>query len=57
MTRPYRGATYRIRIERVAAFPEGREAEVVLDGKPLPSAMVPPPGAPGGEHEVVVRCG
>jgi cellobiose phosphorylase len=56
MTRPYRGCTYHIRIERAADLPEGVNAEVALNGRRLDNAVIPPPPAPGREFDVRVRC-
>ena len=52
MTRPWRGATYRIVIER---DPSGLpRAQVVLDGTPLKTPRIPAPTEPG-VHDVQVR--
>jgi len=56
MTRPYRGATYEIRIERVADLPAGVDVEVTLDGEKLPGNLIAPPSEAGKRHEVLVRC-
>ncbi len=53
MTRPWRGATYTIRITRDEAR-AGAGPVVALDGKAVAGA-IPPPGKPGGTHEVLVR--
>jgi cellobiose phosphorylase len=57
MTRPFRGHTYRIVIERSDA-PRGRAvAQLTLDGAALPSNLVPSPAGPAAHHEIHVRCG
>ncbi|HVN75529.1 MAG TPA: hypothetical protein VMT19_04375 [Thermoanaerobaculaceae bacterium] len=56
MTRPYRGATYHIAIERDASIPEGAPARVWLDCVAQPGNVVAAPAAPGERHEVRVRC-
>jgi cellobiose phosphorylase len=53
MTRPWRGSTYRIAIERDGA---GRtQPEVIVDGVTLERACIPVPDVAGGVHEVQVR--
>jgi cellobiose phosphorylase len=54
MTRPFRGATYEVRIFRDPALPAGVDLEVALDGVVLGSSVVPP-GKAGERHEVRVR--
>ncbi len=56
MTRPYRGSTYRIAIERANDLPKGVRCEVTLDGTKMPTSVVPPARQPGGDHQVLVRC-
>jgi cellobiose phosphorylase len=56
MTRPWRGATYRISIERSDALPDGVRTEVTLDGARLDGTLLPEPAAPGEQHDVWVRC-
>ena len=56
MVRPYRGSTYEIRIERVPGTPAGVHADVTLDGKRLPTNVIPPPSTPDSRHDVRVRC-
>ena len=55
MTRPYRGATYHVAIERDAGLPEGG-ALVCVDGTLLEGTVVAPPAERGAHHEVRVRC-
>jgi cellobiose phosphorylase len=52
MTRPWRGATYRISIERDPSGPP--RPQVVLDGAPLKTPRIPAPTGPG-VHDVQVR--
>lgn len=52
MVRPYRGATYRVEIERA---PD--DHGVWLDGRRLEGRLVPPPEGASASHEVRVRCG
>ena len=53
MIRPWRGATYRIVIERdPAGLPR---PQVVLDGAQLANARIPAPKSAGGVHDVLVR--
>ncbi len=59
MTRPYRGCTYRIRIERadvatLAGWPDERLALVSLDGGVLAENFVPAPEERGRQYEVHV---
>jgi cellobiose phosphorylase len=66
--RPFRGAVYRIRIERGGAAAPGarpaaagpgsgaRELEITLDGRPVASNLIPDDGV-AGEHHVLVRVG
>jgi cellobiose phosphorylase len=54
MTRPWRGATYRITIERAGSLSATSPAQVTLDGVPVPDGVLPPPGCPGEVHEVRV---
>ena len=56
MTRPYRGCTYQIRIERSSTLPAGVQAEVTLDGVKMPTNVIAPPTKPGARHDVVVKC-
>jgi len=56
MTRPYRGCTYDVHIERSTDVPPGARAEAVLDGVKLSGNALPPPSNPGEHHEVRVRC-
>ncbi|HKE19834.1 MAG TPA: hypothetical protein VKB80_33390 [Kofleriaceae bacterium] len=53
MTRPWRGSTYRVAIERDGTRRDAPEA--TLDGKPLPGARIPVPPTPGQVHDVRVR--
>lgn len=53
MTRPWRGNTYQIKIERTESARGG--TEVSLDGVRLSSNVIPSPTAKGRRHEVVVR--
>lgn len=56
MTRPYRGCTYRIQIERTTDLSGGKEIEVTLDGTRLPTSVIAPPAKSGEQHDVSVRC-
>jgi len=56
MTRPYRGATVHVVIERDAALPERSPVRVSLDGVDQPGTVIAPPAVAGGRHEVLVRC-
>jgi len=56
MTRPWRGATYRISIERTGDLPDGVRTEVTLDGVRLDGTLLPFPAVPGEQHDVRVRC-
>lgn len=53
VVRPWRGATYRVRIER-GDVADGAAASVELDGQPLPGTLVPPPAHRGERHAVRV---
>ncbi|MBI4918081.1 MAG: glycosyl transferase family 36 [Acidobacteria bacterium] len=50
MVRPWRGATYRITIERAAS-----DLGIWLDGARVACCVLPPPSHAGESHEVVVR--
>jgi cellobiose phosphorylase len=54
--RRFRGADYRIDIERRSERRAAEGLTVILDGKTLPDNLVPPPERPGEQHTVVVRC-
>ena len=54
MTRPFRGAAYRVEIRRDASLPDGVDLEVRLDGRLLSTPLLPFPRA-GEKHEVAVR--
>jgi cellobiose phosphorylase len=56
MTRPWRGAIYRISIERADDLPDGVRTEVTLDGVRLDGTLLPFPSEPGEQHDVQVRC-
>ncbi len=56
MTRPYRGGTYEIQIERTRDLSQDRPVEVTLNGGPLPANIVNPPKEPGRRHAVHARC-
>jgi len=61
MTRPWRGCTYDIQIERVSgdasrALPAGVHAVVMLDGTQLPTSVLAPPTVSKQRHLVVVHC-
>jgi cellobiose phosphorylase len=53
MTRNFRGATYAIEIRKPKGICKGR-VTLELDGKPLPSNLVPPSGD-GQTHTVIAR--
>lgn len=55
MTRPYRGCTYRVRIERAAQASDRGDGLVSVDGVNCPAHVIPPPSLPGATHEVVAR--
>lgn len=56
MVRPWRGCTYRIRIERSRDLPGDDATVVELDGRRVAGGRLPPPSQPGRSHDVVVRC-
>ncbi|PWB67572.1 MAG: glycosyl transferase family 36 [Holophagae bacterium] len=56
MTRPFRGATYSIEIERAAGLPAGVWTELELDGKGVAGTLIPLPRAAGEHHLVLARC-
>jgi len=51
MVRPYRGATYHLKIDRTTT-----DHGLWLDGARLESPLLPPPATDGEIHEVQVRC-
>jgi len=55
MTRPWRGCTYDIVIERVSTLPADLEIEVSLDGQRLATNVVPAAAHAGGRHQIVAR--
>lgn len=55
MTRPWRGCTYEIQIERDASLPRGLNLEVTLDGVPQRDGLLPLPAEPGRVYRVVAR--
>jgi cellobiose phosphorylase len=55
MTRPYRGCTYEITIERTPSLPEGGGLLVTMDGEPLEGGIIAPPKSQGARHAVHVR--
>jgi cellobiose phosphorylase len=53
MTRLYRGNVYHIKVTRSDGV--GLEVQsLILDGKPIDGAVIPPPDTPDGEHHVAV---
>ena len=56
MTRPFRGGTYDIRIERAADLPGDVRVEVTLDGAKLGENLIAPSRESGTHHEIRVRC-
>lgn len=55
VTRPYRGATYAIEIERTADGAADAGVTVALDGERLATNVLPPPAQAGAHHDVLVR--
>ncbi|MCB9850001.1 MAG: glycosyl transferase family 36 [Phycisphaerales bacterium] len=56
LTRPYRGCTYRIHIERADDASVGPDIELAIDGAGLPTNVLPAPRKPDETHDVRVRC-
>ena len=55
VTRPWRGSTCRIRIERDAQMENGAHSVMTLNGATIPSNLLAPPGDPGTFLDVTVR--
>lgn len=55
LTRPYRGCTYAIHMERATSPAAGAAAEVTLDGVRLSGAVIPPSRTTGRSYQVHVR--
>jgi cellobiose phosphorylase len=55
LTRPYRGCTYTIHLERADDASVGPPMELSLDGAGLPGKVIPPPRTTGAQHEIRAR--
>lgn len=55
LRRPFRGGAYHVELVDPEGAGGGEVAEILLDGRPFPSTLLPPPAALGEEHQVHVH--